>query len=73
MLGGLAYQNNFLLIGHGQPFIRYFHQNQKEELARVLCGEEDILYARHIYFMDLKYYGCQVKYFNMVRIVAVFL
>ena len=69
MLGGLAYQNDFRLVGHGQPYIRYFFENQKQELAKLLCEQNKVLYARHIYFMDLSEFGCEARYFNMVSIL----
>ena len=65
----MAYQNSFSLIGHGDPFLRYFAENQKSALARLLCDRPDdgeLIYARHVYFMDLARFGCNVKYINMV-------
>ena len=81
LMGGLAYQNSFLLVGQGQPFLRYFYGNQKEKLAKLLCdpangdmmyANGDMMYGRHIYFMDLAEFGCDVKYFNMVRYLTVY-
>ena len=68
LFGGLSVSNQFHIIGYGRPMIRYFFPNQKQRLAETLCDEThgQLLYTRHIYFMDLARFGCNIKYINMV-------
>ena len=70
LFGGLSVTNKFHIIGYGRPMIRYFFPNQKQKLADTLCDEThgQLLYTRHIYFMDLAKFGCHIKYINMVGI-----
>ena len=68
LLSGLSVSNKFHMIGHGRPMIRYFFINQKRKLADLLCDDTNgpLLYTRHIYFMNLAKFGCNIKYINMV-------
>ena len=68
LLSGLSVSNNFHMIGHGRPMIRYFFINQQRKLADLMCDDThgSLLYTRHIYFMDLAKFGCNIKYINMV-------
>ena len=72
LLGGLSVSNKFHLIGYGQPMIRYFLFHQQQKLANMLCDNTQgpLLYTRHIYFMDLIKFGCDIKYINMVSSIA---
>ena len=73
LLGGLSVSNKFHLIGYGQPMIRYFLFHQQQKLANMLCDDTQgpLLYTRHIYFMDLSKFGCDIKYINMVSFIAI--
>ena len=64
----LAYKNSFFLIGQGTPNLRMFDRSQKKDLAKIFCeNDADIIYTRHLYFTNFSEFGCNIKYFNVVR------
>ena len=50
LFGGLSVSNRFLMVGQGQPLLRYFTPSQKSALAQVLCDESRgrIMYIRSV-------------------------
>ena len=49
LFGGLSVRNRFLMVGHGQPLLRYFYTSQQRALARLLCDQSRgrVMYIRH--------------------------
>ena len=39
LFGGLSVKNDFFMVGHGQPLLRYFYPSQKRALAQLLCDQ----------------------------------
>ena len=65
----ISYKNSFYLVGQGNPNIRYFDSGQKKDLAETFCKEDsDVIYTRHLYFTNFTESGCDVEYFNIVRL-----
>lgn len=48
--------------------MRMFDRSQKKDLAKIFCeNDADIIYTRHLYFTNFSEFGCNIKYFNVVR------
>ena len=68
-LDKMSFKNSFYLIGQGTPNMRYFDADQKKKLADIFCKSGgDIVYTRHLYYTNFTHYGCDVQYFNIVKL-----